>query len=91
MSPPRLPLRLSHQCQLPRRPPLAAAPVAAEVAAGGVIPLEGVRRVIAERMRQSLQESAQVTLVAEADARRFHELRTELAGRHEPTLGFRIS
>ncbi len=72
-------------------PPLAAAPVAAEVAAGGVIPLEGVRRVIAERMRQSLQESAQVTLVAEADARRFHELRTELAGRHEPTLGFRIS
>ena len=72
-------------------PPLAVAPVAAEVAAGGVIPLEGVRRVIAERMQQSLRESAQVTLVAEADARRFHELRTELASRHEPALGFRIS
>ena len=72
-------------------PPLAAAPAVADVAAGQVIPLAGVRRVIAERMLQSLQGSAQVTLVAEADARRFHELRTELASRHEPTLGFRIS
>lgn len=71
-------------------PPLAPAAVP-DVAAGQVIPLEGVRRVIAERMLQSLQGSAQVTLVAEADARRFHELRTELAGRHESTLGFRIS
>lgn len=72
-------------------PPLAAAAVAPDGVAGQVIPLEGVRRVIAERMLQSLQGSAQVTLVAEADARRFHELRTELAGRHESTLGYRIS
>ena len=72
-------------------PPLAPAPAVPDVAAGQVIPLEGVRRVIAERMLQSLQGSAQVTLVAEADARRFHELRTELAGRHESALGFRIS
>ena len=72
-------------------PPLAPAAAAPEVAAGQVIPLEGVRRVIAERMQQSLQGSAQVTLVAEADARRFHELRTELASRHESALGFRIS
>ena len=71
-------------------PPLAPAAIP-DVAAGQVIPLEGVRRVIAERMQQSLQSSAQVTLVAEADARRFHELRTELAGRHESALGFRIS
>ncbi len=72
-------------------PPLAPAAAAPDVAAGQVIPLEGVRRVIAERMLQSLQGSAQVTLVAEADARRFHELRTELASRHESALGFRIS
>jgi len=72
-------------------PPLAPAPAVPDVAAGQVIPLEGVRRVIAERMQQSLQGSAQVTLVAEADARRFHELRTELASRHESALGFRIS
>ena len=71
-------------------PPLAAA-ATPDLAAGQSIPLEGVRRVIAERMQQSLQGSAQVTLVAEADARRFHELRTELASRHESALGFRIS
>jgi len=57
----------------------------------GTFPLTGVRKVIAERMLQSLQQSAQVTLVTEADGRRFHELRTELAARHEPTLGFKIS
>ncbi len=68
------------------------APVAVpELPAGSVIPLAGVRGVIADRMQQSLQQSAQVTLVAEADARRFHDLRTELASRHEATLGFRIS
>ena len=72
-------------------PPLAPAAAAPDVAAGQVIPLEGVRRVIAQRMLQSLQGSAQVTLVAEADAGRFHELRTELASRHESALGFRIS
>ncbi len=72
-------------------PPLAPAAAVPDLAAGQVIPLEGVRRVIAERMQQSLQGSAQVTLVAEADARRFHELRTELASRHESALGFRIS
>ena len=72
-------------------PPLAPAPAVPDMAAGQVIPLDGVRRVIAERMQQSLQGSAQVTLVAEADARRFHELRTELASRHESALGFRIS
>ncbi len=68
------------------------APVAVpELPAGTVVPMAGVRRVIADRMQQSLQQSAQVTLVAEADARRFHDLRTELAARHEAILGFRIS
>ena len=62
-----------------------------EPAAGTTIPVTGVRKVIAERMLQSLQQSAQVTLVTEVDGRRFHELRTELAARHEPALGFKIS
>ena len=62
-----------------------------EPAAGTTIPVAGVRKVIAERMLQSLQQSAQVTLVTEVDGRRFHELRTELAARHEPALGFKIS
>lgn len=75
----------------PSTTPTIAPVVAPELLAGSVIPLSGVRRIIAERMQQSLQQSAQVTLVAEADARRFHDLRTELAARHEAALGFRIS
>ena len=72
--------------------PTPAIPAAiGEPAAGTTIPVAGVRKVIAERMLQSLQESAQVTLVTEVDGRRFHELRTELAARHEPALGFKIS
>ena len=72
--------------------PTPAIPAAmGEPAAGTTIPVAGVRKVIAERMLQSLQQSAQVTLVTEADGRRFHELRTELAARHEPALGFKIS
>ena len=70
----------------------AVAPsVTSDLPAGSTVPISGVRRVIADRMQQSLQQSAQVTLVAEADAHRFHDLRTELAARHEPMLGFKIS
>ncbi len=75
----------------PAVPMPAVAAATGEPAAGSTIPVTGVRKVIAERMLQSLQETAQVTLVTEADGRRFHELRTELAARHEPTLGFKIS
>ena len=75
----------------PAAPMPAVAAATGEPAAGSTIPVTGVRKVIAERMLQSLQETAQVTLVTEADGRRFHELRTELAARHEPTLGFKIS
>ena len=72
--------------------PTPAIPAAiGEPVAGTTIPVAGVRKVIAERMLQSLQQSAQVTLVTEVDGRRFHELRTELAARHEPALGFKIS
>ena len=71
--------------------PALGRPAPGEPPAGSTIPLVGVRRVIAERMQQSLRDSAQLTLVTEADATRFHELRTELAAQYEPTLGFRLS
>ncbi len=76
---------------------LAAAPVAAVAAAAGepvagtTIPVAGVRKVIAERMTQSLRETAQLTLVAEADGMQFHTLRTDLAAQHKAALGFKIS
>ena len=43
-----------------------------------VIPVRGVRRVIAERMLQSLQTTAQLTLNASADARALQALRKRL-------------
>lgn len=43
-----------------------------------IIPLKGVRKVIAERMLQSLQTTAQLTLHASADARALQALRKRL-------------
>lgn len=43
-----------------------------------IIPLKGVRKVIAERMLQSLQTTAQLTLHASADARALQSLRKRL-------------
>ena len=61
----------------------AAAPAAPALEAGGLtrretIRLEGIRRVIAQRMLQSLQGSAQLTLTTEADATALVELRSHL-------------
>jgi len=43
-----------------------------------IIPVKGVRKVIAERMLQSLQSTAQLTLNASADARALQTLRKRL-------------
>ncbi len=66
----------------------APVPAAAQPAA---VPIAGMRKVIADRMMQSLSTMAQLTLVTEVDATRFVELRTDLAAQHEDALGFRIS
>ncbi|HEX9133514.1 MAG TPA: dihydrolipoamide acetyltransferase family protein [Ktedonobacteraceae bacterium] len=43
-----------------------------------VIPLAGIRSVIAQRMHESLQTMAQVTLITEADVTNLEQLREEL-------------
>ncbi|MCS6847810.1 MAG: dihydrolipoamide acetyltransferase family protein [Anaerolineae bacterium] len=53
-----------------------------------IIPLSGVRRVIAERMRTSLQSTAQLTLHASADARALLAYREKLKASDE-SLGLR--
>ncbi len=53
-----------------------------------VIPVRGVRKVIAERMLQSLQTTAQLTLNASADARALQALRKRLKESPE-ALGLR--
>jgi len=69
----------------------AALPTIEALPAGSVIPLRGVRRVVAERMTQSLREMAQLTLTIEADATNLHQLRTQLAAQYEARLGFKIA
>ena len=58
------------------QPAVAVSPVSPT--SGQVIPLTGVRGVIARRMQQSLQTSAQVTLITEVDVSALVQLREEL-------------
>jgi pyruvate dehydrogenase E2 component (dihydrolipoamide acetyltransferase) len=63
--------------------PAPARPPAVEV-----VPVKGVRKVIADRMLQSLQTTAQLTLHASADARALQALRARLKASPE-ALGLR--
>ena len=60
-------------------------------AAGGRVPFAGVRRLTAERMFQSVQSTAQLTLVAEVDATEAVRLREQLLPEWERTDGVRLS
>ncbi|HEY6418128.1 MAG TPA: dihydrolipoamide acetyltransferase family protein, partial [Candidatus Binataceae bacterium] len=57
-----------------------ASPPAAPDAAPRNIPLRGVRKIVAERMHQSLRDSAQITITTEADVTPATEFRTRLQG-----------
>jgi pyruvate dehydrogenase E2 component (dihydrolipoamide acetyltransferase) len=70
-----------------RAAPPAPAAVAAD-AAGASTPLSGVRRVIAQRMRESLQSTAQLTMHTFADARALQALRARFKD-SAPALGLR--
>ena len=76
--------------------PGSAAPATAVVAAAS--PLRGrtekmsrLRKVIAERMVESLQTSAQLTSVVEVDVTRISVLRTKVKGQFEATEGVKLS
>ncbi len=68
----------------------AAAPAAPAPAAGELVPMKGVRAVIAERMARSHDETAPISLFAEADATAFVELREQLKQAFAEELGFSI-
>ncbi len=56
-----------------------------------VIPLRGIRRTTAERMRSSLQTGAQVTNTTDVDGTNLIEVRNSLAAESEILAGVRIS
>jgi pyruvate dehydrogenase E2 component (dihydrolipoamide acetyltransferase) len=66
-------------------PPIASSP---EPAAHRVVPLSGVRGLIAQRMADSARTSAAVTLFAEADATLLVRLRAQLGEALESPLGY---
>ena len=75
----------------PAAPAALSVPVASAAMVGATVPFTGIRRLIADRMVDSLTNSAQLTLVSEADATALVGLRNELAAQYEPTIGFRIA
>jgi pyruvate dehydrogenase E2 component (dihydrolipoamide acetyltransferase) len=58
--------------------PPASAPVPAQAPAAATIPMRGMRKTIAERMHQSLRDTAQLTITSEADVTPATELRERL-------------
>ena len=73
-------------------PPVSHTPIVASPLRGTEVKLPRLRRVIAERMVQSLQVSAQLTTVVEADVTRIAHLRQEqkaaFLARHGVKLSF---
>ena len=70
--------------------PAAASPQAAALR-GTTAPMSRLRRVIAERMTQSLQVSAQLTTVIEVDVTRIASLRDRVKGEFERREGVKLS
>ena len=68
--------------------PAAAAPAAA---AGRAIPFEGIRRVVAERLHESLQTMAQVTISREAEVTGLAARRAALTPGFEAATGIRLT
>jgi pyruvate dehydrogenase E2 component (dihydrolipoamide acetyltransferase) len=67
--------RAAKSLQAATRP---ASPAAAAQSGGARTPLRGARKTIAERMHQSLRDSAQITITTEADVTAATELRARL-------------
>ncbi len=73
-------------------PAAAAAPaVAASPLRGRTEPMSRLRKVIAERMVESLHVSAQLTSVVEVDVTRIAQLRTKVKKQFEATEGVKLS
>jgi len=88
----RADLRPASEVQAAPAPTSASIPTptssAAKSAPAGGAPLSSIRKVIAQRMRDSLHGTAQLTLHAFADARALQALRTRFKN-SDPSLGLR--
>ena len=71
--------------------PLDGAPAPAPAAGGRMVPFEGIRRVVAERLHESLQTMAQVTISREVEVAGLVTRRVELAPGFEAATGVRLT
>jgi pyruvate dehydrogenase E2 component (dihydrolipoamide acetyltransferase) len=72
--------------------PSAAPPMAEEAGPGGrLVPFTGIRKVVAERLSESLQTMAQVTISREADVSGLAERRRTLAPGFEAASGLHLT
>lgn len=71
--------------------PKASAPVATSPLRGTVVPMSRLRKVIAARMVESLQVSAQLTTVIEVDVTKIARLRDKAKGNFEAREGVKLS
>ncbi|HEY2486592.1 MAG TPA: dihydrolipoamide acetyltransferase family protein [Candidatus Binataceae bacterium] len=69
----------------PQSPTRSARPTAPAPSGGARTPLRGARKTIAERMHQSLRDSAQITITTEADVTAATELRARLKNEFDAT------
>jgi pyruvate dehydrogenase E2 component (dihydrolipoamide acetyltransferase) len=72
-------------------PQAAPAQAAAEAPAGQVVPFAGIRKVVAERLTESLQTMAQVTIAREVEAGGLVARRAALAAGFEAATGVRLT
>jgi pyruvate dehydrogenase E2 component (dihydrolipoamide acetyltransferase) len=72
-------------------PQAAPAQAAAEAPAGQVVPFAGIRKVVAERLTESLQAMAQVTIAREVEAGGLVARRAALAAGFEAATGVRLT
>ena len=71
--------------------PAAAKPVVASPLRGTVVPMSRLRKVIAARMVESLQVSAQLTTVVEVDVTKIARLRDKAKGSFESREGTKLT
>jgi len=69
----------------------AAGPAAAQAPSGQVVPFAGIRKVVAERLSESLRTTAQVTISREVEAGGLVARRAALAAGFEAATGLRLT
>ena len=88
-------VRAAHEAAAKAPAPVSAAPAqpcsTPEADADEVIPMDGLRKLIADNMQASLQNAAQLTVFVEADVTEMVALRDTMLARNKKDPEYRLS